>query len=76
MSEYKSCPFRSQHFCNFCELLDKNTGQCILKLINWNLGIIAKVAMGDPKTARKILNENLEVERGTTKSEKDTKSDS
>jgi len=57
---YRACPFRQGHFCNFCELLDKNTGQCTLKLINWNLGIIAKMLMGDKKTAKKILDENLE----------------
>ena len=58
---YRACPFRQGHFCGMCELLDKNTGQCTIKLINWNLGILAKIAMGDKKTAKKILDENLKT---------------
>jgi len=56
----KACPFRDKHFCDFCELFDKNTGHCTIKLINWNLGIIAKMLLGDKKTAKRIIKDNLE----------------
>ena len=46
---YRACPFMQGHFCSVCELLDKNTGQCTIKLINWNLGILAKIAINKDK---------------------------
>lgn len=40
--KFKMCPFRQGHYCGTCELLNQETQQCVFKLINWNLGAIAK----------------------------------
>jgi len=52
--KYKPCPFRQGHYCSNCELLNPDTDQCTFKLINWNLGIIAKALLGDKEGAKKI----------------------
>lgn len=52
--KYKACPFRANHFCGACELLIPNIDMCIFKCLNANLGLIAKILIGDTKIAEKI----------------------